>query len=146
MASSWVWRRKIVSDVADVFGEVIRKDSREVVSVNRCRKRWRTVFAEDGVEVLKELFTSCARLNLGRVVGLFSFIYKVRYVLFSRLFNFLWMVSFDFSRHLSACQFSHFSSQNCCPILLNQGIGFLVWVVQWQRGVCWSRTEQRWLL
>ena len=29
-------------------------------------------FAEDGVEDLKELFTCCARLNLGRVVGLYE--------------------------------------------------------------------------
>ena len=32
---------------------------------------------------MKELFTSCARLNLGRVVGLFGFIYKVCYFLFN---------------------------------------------------------------
>ena len=41
------------------------------------------MFAEDGVKVLKELFTSCARLNLGRVVGLFGFIYKVCYFMFN---------------------------------------------------------------
>ena len=40
-------------------------------------------FSEEGVEVLRELFTSCARLNLGRVVGLFGFIYKVCYFLFN---------------------------------------------------------------
>ena len=39
--------------------------------------------AEDGVEVLKELFTGCARLNLSRVVGLFGFIYKLSYFLFN---------------------------------------------------------------
>ena len=32
---------------------------------------------------MKELFTSCARLNLGRVVGLFGFIYKVSYFLYN---------------------------------------------------------------
>ena len=32
-ASSWVWRRKIVSDVADFLSEVIRKDIRKVVRV-----------------------------------------------------------------------------------------------------------------
>ena len=37
-------------------------------------------FAEDGVEVLKELFTGCARLNLSRVVGLVN---KVCYFLFN---------------------------------------------------------------
>ena len=42
-------------------------------------KRWRSAFAEEGVEVLKELFTGCARLNLSRVIGLFGFIYKVCY-------------------------------------------------------------------
>ena len=36
-----------------------------------------------GEELLKELFTGCARLNLGRVVGLFAFIYKVCYFLFN---------------------------------------------------------------
>ena len=30
-ASSWVWRRKIVSDGTDFLGEVIRNDIREVV-------------------------------------------------------------------------------------------------------------------
>ena len=35
------------------------------------------------VEFLKELFTGCARLNLGRVVDLFGFIYKVCYFLFN---------------------------------------------------------------
>ena len=56
------------SSGADFLIEVIRKDIREVFK--RWRKRWRTVFAKDGVKVLKELFTSCARLNLGRLVGL----------------------------------------------------------------------------
>ena len=32
---------------------------------------------------MKELFTGCARLNLSRVVGLFGFIYKVCYFLFT---------------------------------------------------------------
>ena len=32
---------------------------------------------------MKELFTGFARLNLGRVVGLFGFIYKVCYFLFN---------------------------------------------------------------
>ena len=81
--SSWVWRRKIVSDGADFLSEVIRKDVRKVVRVKCWRKRWRSAFAEDGVEVLKELFTGCARLNLGRRVGLFGFIYKVCYFLFN---------------------------------------------------------------
>ena len=36
-----------------------------------------------GEELLKELFTGCARLNLGRVVGLFGFICKVCYFLFN---------------------------------------------------------------
>ena len=40
-------------------------------------------FAEDGVEVLKELFTSYARLNLDRVAVLFVFIYNVCYFLFN---------------------------------------------------------------
>ena len=35
------------------------------------------------LEVLKELFTGCAGLNFGRVVGLFGFIYKVCYFLFN---------------------------------------------------------------
>ena len=59
------------------------KDIRKVVRVKCWRKRWRSAFAEDGVEVLKELFTGCARLNLSRVVGLFGFIYKVCYYLFN---------------------------------------------------------------
>ena len=82
-ASSWVWRRKIVSDGADFLSEVIRKDIQKVVRVKCWSKRWRSAFAEDGVEVLKELFTGCARLNLSRVVGLFGFIYKVCYYLFN---------------------------------------------------------------
>ena len=32
---SWILRRRIVSDGADFFGEVIRKDIREVVGVKR---------------------------------------------------------------------------------------------------------------
>ena len=40
-------------------------------------------FSEDDVQVLKELFTDCARLNFGRVVGLFGFIFKVCYFLFN---------------------------------------------------------------
>ena len=32
-ASSWVWRRKIVSGGADFLNEVIRKDTRKVVRV-----------------------------------------------------------------------------------------------------------------
>ena len=35
--------------------------------------------AENGVEVLKEMFTSCVGLNFARVVGLFGFICKVIY-------------------------------------------------------------------
>ena len=31
--SSWVWRRKIVSDGADFLSEIIRKDIRKVVRV-----------------------------------------------------------------------------------------------------------------
>ena len=38
-------------------------------------------FSEDGVEVLKELLTGCARLNLSRVIGFFGFIYKVTFCL-----------------------------------------------------------------
>ena len=34
-ASSWVWRRKIVSDGGDFLGEAIRKDIQEVVGVKR---------------------------------------------------------------------------------------------------------------
>ena len=56
-----MWR-KFASDGADFSGEVIRKD---------IRKKRRNIFAENGVEVLKELFTSSARLNLGRVVVLY---------------------------------------------------------------------------
>ena len=76
-------RRKIVSGGADFLSEVIRKDIRKVVRVKCWRKRWRSAFAEDGVEVLKELFTGCARLNLSRVIGLFGSIYKVCYFLFN---------------------------------------------------------------
>ena len=32
---------------------------------------------------MKELFKSCAKPNLGRVVGLLGFIYKVRYFMFN---------------------------------------------------------------
>ena len=39
--------------------------------------------AENGVDVLKELFTSCAGLNYGRAAGLFGFIYKVCHILFN---------------------------------------------------------------
>ena len=49
----------------------------------RWRKWWRTVFAKNGIEVLKELFTGFARLNLGRVVGLFGFIYQICYFVFN---------------------------------------------------------------
>ena len=34
---------------------------------------------------MKELFTGCARLNPGRVVGLFGSVYKVCYFLFNRV-------------------------------------------------------------
>ena len=47
------------------------------------REEVKICFSEDGVQVLKELFTGCARLNLSRVVGLFGFIYKVCYYLFN---------------------------------------------------------------
>ena len=145
-ASSWVWRRKIVSDGADFLSEVIRKDIWKVVRVKCWRKRWKSAFAEDGVEVLKELFTGCARLNLSRVVGLFGFIYKVVTFCLMGSYICLWTVSLDLSHRLSACRRSRFSSQNCSTKLLNQGVGFLVRTVQRQRGACLSRTEQRWLL
>ena len=76
-----VWRT-IVPDGADFLGEVIRKDIREVVS-QTLKEEAKKCFAENGVEVLKELFTSCAGLNLGRVAVLFGFIYKVCYFLFN---------------------------------------------------------------
>ena len=78
-----VWRRKNFSDGAHFLSEVIRKDIWKVVRVKCWRKRWRSAFAEDAVEVLKELSTGCARLNLSRVVGLFGFTYKVCYFLFN---------------------------------------------------------------
>ena len=42
-------------------------------------------FAENGVEVLKELFTSCAGLIFGTVGGLFGFICTVCLFLFNRV-------------------------------------------------------------
>ena len=60
-------------------------------------------------EVLKELSTGCARLNLSRLVGLFGFIYKVCYFLFNGVV-YLWTVSLDLSHRLSACRLSRFSS------------------------------------
>ena len=86
-ASSWVWRRKIVSDGAEFLNEVIKKDIWKVIRVKCWKKRWRSAFVRDGVEVLKELFTGCARLNLSRVVSLFGFIYKVVELLCYFLFN-----------------------------------------------------------
>ena len=41
------------------------------------------IFDENGVEILKQLFTSCARPNFGRVVDLSGFIYRVCYFLFN---------------------------------------------------------------
>ena len=140
--NSWVWRRKTVSDGADFLGEVIRKDIRKVVRVKCWRKRWRTAFAEDDAEILKELFTGCARLNLCRVIGLVGCIYMVCYFCWMES----WTVSLDLSHRLSACRRSRFSSQNSSVMLLNQGVGFLVRPVQRQRGACLSMTKQRWLL
>ena len=40
---------------------------------------------------MKELFTGFARLNLGRVVGLFGFIYKVCYFLFNGVYIYLFV-------------------------------------------------------
>ena len=72
---SWVWRRKIVSDGADLLRKVFKKDSWEIIRVKSRRKRQRKVFAEHGVEVLKELFTSGAILDLCREVGFLCFVY-----------------------------------------------------------------------
>ena len=78
------------------------------------------LFSENSVEVLKELFTSCAGLNFARIVGLFGFIYKVSYIFcLMELHICLWTVSLDLSHRLSACRRSRFSSQNCSAILLN---------------------------
>ena len=101
------------------------------------------LYKSDQQQQQQQLFTSCARLNLGRLVGSFGFIYKVCYFQFNGV---MWTVSLDLSHCLSACRCSRFSSQNCSAILLNQGVSFLVRTVQWQRGAYLSRTEQRWLL
>ena len=101
-------------------------------------------FAENSVEVLKELFKSCARLIFGRVAGLFDFIYKVSYFLFNGVVELFVCGELGFEPVVSRP--AHFSSKNCSAILMNQGVGFLVGAVQRQRETCLSRTEQRWLL
>ena len=80
-------------------------------------KKRRNIFAENGVEVLKELFTSSARLNLGRVVVLYIVVGHVCVYLLKLLYAnscVVWR-----SYHLRPFYFVHFYmfvhfSAACC--------------------------------